>query len=431
MKEILMSADFFCKNRMRLANTLNKKSFAVVNSNDEMIRSADQYFPYRQNSDFFFLTGINQEKSVLLLFPDFPDEKMREVLFIRETSEKLEKWEGHKLTPEEASRISGIKTVKKLDELESVLAQFAFLAENIYLNLYENPKIIPEFPSRDHRFAEHLKKNFPLHRYERLSPLIHNLRIVKAEEEIKLIKEACRITGAAFDKILKTIKPGMNEYEVEAELTYVFLLNGSRGHAYQPIIASGKNACILHYNANSKECKDGELLLMDFGAEYGNYAADCSRTVPVSGKFTKRQRQVYDSVYHIFKIARSMMKPGKTINQVHKEVCSIWEEEHIKLGLYSREEKEKQNKDSPLWQRYYMHGTSHFLGLDVHDVGSKDTEFRPGMVITCEPGIYIPEEELGIRLESNILITQSGNIDLMEDIPMDPDEIEQIMRLRN
>jgi Xaa-Pro aminopeptidase len=431
MKDILISAEFFCKNRMRLANTLNKKSFAIVNSNDEMIRSADQYYPYRQNSDFFFLTGINQEKSVLLLFPDFPDEKMKEVLFIRETSEKIEKWEGHKLTAEEASRISGIKTVKKLNELETVLAQFAFLAEHIYINLYENPKIIPELPSRDHRFAESLKKNFPLHRYERLSPLIHNLRIVKADEEIALIKEACRITGEAFNRILKIIKPGMKEYEIEAELTYDFLRSGARGHAYQPIIASGKNACILHYNANSKECKDGELLLMDFGAEYGNYAADCSRTIPVNGKFTKRQRQVYESVFHVFRTAKSMMKPGKTINQVHKEVCSLWENEHIKLGLYTKEDKERQNKENPLWQRYYMHGTSHFLGLDVHDVGNKDTEFRPGMVITCEPGIYIPEEELGIRLESNILITQGGNIDLMEGIPMDPDEIEQIMQHRD
>ncbi len=431
MKEILISPDFFCKNRIRLANTLNKKSFAIIHSNDEMIRTADQFFPYRQNSDFFFLTGINQEKSVLLLFPDFPDEKLKEVLFIRESSEKIEKWEGHKLTPEEASRISGIKTVKHLEEFDSVIAQFTFLAECIYVNLYENPKIIPDFPLKDHRFVEDLKKKYPLHRYERLSPLIHNLRIIKADEEISLIKEACRITGLAFNRILKTIKPGMKEYEVEAEITRDFISYGARGHAYQPIIASGENACVLHYNANNKECKDGELLLMDFGAEYGNYAADCSRTIPVNGRFTRRQRQIYDAVYRIFKTARSMMKPGKTINQVHKEVCLLWEEEHIRLGLYTKEEKDKQNKDNPLWQRYYMHGTSHFLGLDVHDVGSKDTEFRPGMVITCEPGIYIPEEKLGIRLENNILITQGGCIDLMEDIPIDPDEIEQMMNHKN
>jgi Xaa-Pro aminopeptidase len=428
MKEIVISPEVFSRNRTRLSKTLNKRSLAIIHSNDEMLRSADQYFPYRQHSDLFYLTGIVQERTILLIFPDFPEDQLKEVLFIRNSNPKLETWEGHKLTLEEARRISGIKTVKYTDELESVMAQMAFLAETFYFNLSENPKFIPEIPSRDHRFSEELRRKFPLHRVERLSPLIQNLRIIKAEEEIELISEACQITGRAFSRILKILRPGMMEYEVEAELTYEILRSGARGHAYQPIIASGINACTLHYISNNRECKEGELLLMDFGAEVANYAADCTRTIPVSGRFSARQKQAYQAVQRVFNAARSMMKPGHSINQVHKEVCRLWEEEHIKLGLYSLAEKNNQDKENPLWQRYYMHGTSHFLGLDVHDVGSKDASFRPGMVLTCEPAIYIPAENMGIRLENNILITQDGNIDLMRNIPMDADEIEYLMK---
>jgi Xaa-Pro aminopeptidase len=430
MKEFTVIPDFFSRNRARLSNSLNKRSLAIINSNDEMVRTADQFYPFRQNSDLFYLTGINQEKTVLILFPDFPEETMREMLFIRSSSKKLETWDGHKLTLEEAARISGIKTIKWLDDLESTLAQFTYLAKCIYINLPENPKFIPELPSRDHRFVEELRRKLPLHQMERLAPVIHRLRVIKADEEIELIREACRITGNAFKRILATLKPDMVEYEIEAELTFDFIRNGARGHAYQPIIASGINACTLHYIANNKECKDGELLLMDFGAEVANYAADCTRTIPVNGKFTPRQRQVYDAVQRVFTFARSLMKPGKTINLIHNEVCSLWEKEHIKLGLYTSAERDQQDKETPLWQRYYMHGTSHFLGLDVHDVGSKDAEFRPNMVLTCEPAIYIPEEGIGIRLENNILITDEGNIDLMQDIPMDADEIERLMKNR-
>ena len=430
MKEINIPSDFFSGNRIRLSKSLNKRSLAIIHSNDELVRTADQFYPFRQNSDLFFLTGINQEKTMLLLFPDFPDENLREVLFIRTSNYKLETWNGHKLTKEEAREISGIKTVKWLDELESVIAQFSFLAETFYFNLPEHPKFIPELPSRDHRFAEELRRKLPLHQVERLAPLIHNLRTVKVDEEIALIREACKITGKAFKQILSVLKPGMMEYEIEAEMTYHFIRSGAQGHAYQPIIASGINACTLHYIANSKKCKDGELLLMDFGAEYGNYAADCTRTIPVNGKFTPRQRAVYNAVHRIFLAARKMMKPGNTIGQVHKEVCALSEEEHILLGLYTASERDYQDKDDPLWQRYYMHGTSHFLGLDVHDVGSKEAAFKPGMVLTCEPAIYIPEERMGIRLESNILITDEGNIDLMQDIPMDADEIEKLMNKR-
>jgi Xaa-Pro aminopeptidase len=276
--------------------------------------------------------------------------------------------------------------------------------------------------------AEELRKKYPAHRYERLAPLMRDLRVIKSEFEIELIRKACQITRDAFTRVLKAVKPGMMEYEVEAEITYEFLKQGARGHAYQPIIASGRNACILHYIENNKACEAGELLLMDFGAEYGNYAADCTRTIPVNGRFTPRQKDMYKAVYEVFQFACSLMKPGNTVNTVHAEVCRRFGKEHVKLGLYSAEDLDNQDNNNPLYQQYYMHGTSHFLGLDVHDVGGKDTEFRPGMVLTCEPALYVREENTGIRLESNLLITGEGHTDLMKDIPMDPDEIERMMQ---
>jgi Xaa-Pro aminopeptidase len=268
---------------------------------------------------------------------------------------------------------------------------------------------------------------FPAHHYDRLAPIMRELRVIKTEEEIALIRQACDTTRDAFMHVLKNVKPGMMEYEVEAVITYDFLRQGARGHAYQPIIASGKNACTLHYTENNSPCADGDLLLMDFGAEYGNYAADCTRTIPVNGKFTPRQKDLYKAVLDVFKFACSLMKPGSTINKIHTEVCRRFSLEHVRLGLYTSDALESQNTDNPLYQQYYMHGTSHFLGLDVHDVGGKDAEFRPGMVLTCEPGIYLPEEKTGIRLETNILITGVGHIDLMKNIPVEPEEIEEIM----
>ena len=301
-------------------------------------------------------------------------------------------------------------------------------AETVYLNLPELLKFIPEIPGRNLRFANELKQKFPAHHYERLAPIMRDLRTLKSEEEISLIREACRITHLAFDRVLKSMRPGMMEYEVEAEITYEFLKQGARGHAYPPIIASGMNACALHYANNSKSCADGDLLLLDFGAEYGNYAADCSRTIPVNGRFTPRQKDLYKAVLDVFRFACTLMKPGSSINKVHAEVCKHFGREHVRLGLYTAEALENQVSNQPLYEAYYMHGTSHFLGLDVHDVGSKDTELRPGMVLTCEPGIYIPAEATGIRLENNILITRDGNVDLMQDIPMEIEDIERIMR---
>ncbi|HJZ41416.1 MAG TPA: aminopeptidase P family protein [Bacteroidales bacterium] len=427
MKTIVIPATLFEKNRYKLSHSLKENSVAIFHSNDEMNRTTDQYFPYRQHSDLFYLSGINQEKTTLIISPDHPDEALREILVIRRSNPILETWEGHKLTPGEAGSISGIRTVKYQDEVDSLLAPLMMHAVNVYLNLPEYPKFIPELPCRNLRYAEELRKRFPAHNYERLASIMRDLRVIKSADETGLIRLACMITRDAFMRVLKTTKPGMMEYEVEAEIIYEFIKNGSRGHAYQPIIASGINACTLHYIDNNKTLEGGELVLMDFGAEYGNYAADCTRTIPVSGRFTERQKDLYKSVLDVFKFACTLMKPGSSINKVHGEVCRRFGQEHVRLGLYTADELEKQDKNTPLYQQYYMHGTSHFLGLDVHDVGSKDAEFRPGMVLTCEPALYLPAEKTGIRLESNILITGDGHIDLMQDIPIQIEDIESMM----
>jgi len=427
MKTIAIPPSFFTRNRYRLSQNLKSHSLAILHSNDEMNRTTDQYFPFRQQSDLFYFTGMNQEKTTLLLAPDHPDENLREVLVILRPNAKLETWEGHKLTPVEAGALSGIRNVKFQDELDSVLAPLMIHTEQVYLNLPEYQKFIPDLPNRDLRLGKELMAKFPAHHFERLAPLMRDLRAIKSEEEMTLIRHACNITRDAFLHILGKVKPGMMEYEVEAGITYEFLRQGARGHAFQPIVASGKNACFLHYTDNNSSCSDGDLLLMDFGAEYGNYAADCTRTIPVNGKFTTRQMEMYMAVLETFRFACSLMKPGNTINKVHGEVCRRFGWEHVKLGLYTAGELESQDAQNPLYQRYYMHGTSHFLGLDVHDTGNKDAEFRPGMVLTCEPGIYVPEENIGIRLENSILITGDGCEDLMKDIPMDPGEIERVM----
>jgi Xaa-Pro aminopeptidase len=427
MKSVFISPSLFKKNRVKLALSLKPASVGIFHSNDEMLRSTDQYFPFRQDSDLFYLTGIEQERTILLLAPDYPDANLREVLFIRKPTERITTWEGHKLSVEEASLQSGIGSVKFEDDYEKVLASLLMHAENIYLNLPEDSKTIPELPTRNLRMASWIKERYPAHKYERLSPLMRELRVTKNEEEITLIRESCRITRLAFEKVLKTLKPGLKEYELEAEIIAEFIRNGARGHAFPPIIASGKNACILHYSANSEICHAGDLLLMDFGAEYANYAADCSRTVPVSGRFSARQKVLYDSVLEVFRFACHLIKPGNTLTKVHAEVCNRFGSEHVKLGLYSAEELAHQDTENPLYKQYYMHGTSHFLGLDVHDAGGKDLEFRPGMVLTCEPGIYLPSENTGIRIETNLLITTEGNIDLMSDIPLETADIEKAM----
>jgi Xaa-Pro aminopeptidase len=419
--------DLFIRNRHKLAGRLKKKSIAILHSSDQMLRNGDQFFPYRQNSDMFYLTGIEQEMSILLMYPDHPDANKQSILFIRQPDPKLETWEGRKLDKEGAEEISGIENIQWLENFESISRELILETENIYCASHELIKFKPEYPSRNERYLAKIKEDYPIHGLERLSPILAALRLVKEPEELALMVKAIEITKSGFEKILTIVRPGLMEYEVEAELTAEFIRLGATGHAYPPIVANGENACILHYISNESVCKDGDLLLLDFGAEYANYAADCSRTIPVNGRFTSRQKEIYNANLRVFRKARDLIRPGTCIDKINKEVGNFWEEEHIRLGLYSSRDLQKQPKEDPLHMRFFMHGASHFLGLDVHDVGSKQEILKPGMVLTCEPGIYIPAEKTGIRLENNIMVTTEGNIDLMKEIPVEAEEIEELM----
>jgi len=416
----------YIRNRAKLLGKLKPGSLAVVNSNDEMPRSGDQTFIFRQNSDMFYLTGLDQEKCVLTLCPGHPVENMREILFTVKTNDMMVVWNGHKYTMDEVREVSGIANVKWLDEFEITLRDLMSRVQIVYLNQNEYPKFITEVPLLDLRFAEKMRNDFPVHSYERLAPVITELRLVKEPEEIVQIQKACDLTNEGFRRVLKFVKPGLKEYEVEAEFSHEFIRKGGNGHAYPPIIASGANGCILHYNTNYNFCKDGDLLLMDVGAEYGNYAADMTRTIPVNGKFSPRQREVYDAVLRVMKAATAMLKPGTTIEKWHSEVCKHMEKELVGLGLISKQDLKNQEADAPAYFKYYMHGTGHFMGLDVHDVGSRQVVFESGMVMTCEPGIYIPEEGIGIRLENDIMVAEEP-VDLMAHIPLEADEIERLM----
>lgn len=415
-------------NRQNLAKLMNPKSVAVLQSADQYPRNGDQYFTYRQQSDLFYLTGIEQEKTVLLMAPGFSNKNFREALFILKPDKKLETWEGHKLTKNEAREISGIENIFWLEDFEITLREVLLDSENFYLNVNEYVKFVTEVSERNHRIALRFKEKYPTHNYERLAPLMKQLRQIKSEPEIDLIHHACKITNKAFHRVMRTIKPGIKEYEVEAEIIGEFIRNGANGHGYAPIIASGESACMLHYVDNDKTCKEGDLLLMDFGAEYANYTADMSRTIPVNGKFSARQKACYNAVLDVFKQAREMMIPGNTIDKVNKAVAKLMENKMIELGLFTIGDVKHQDNENPLYFNYYMHGVSHPLGLDVHDVGSKYEPFKAGMVVTCEPGLYIKEERIGIRIENDILITNDGPVDLMIDIPIEIDEIEATMR---
>ena len=423
-----ISQELFILNRIKLLNKIKPYSLVIVNSNDEMPRNGDQNHPFRQNSDMFYLTGLDQEKCVLVLCPEHPLEEMREIVFTLQTNDTMVIWNGHKYTREQAAEISGVKNVKWLDEFENILKDLMLRSDHVYLNLNENPRYSTEVPYKDLRFIEKLKREFPLHHFERLYPILTELRLVKEPEEIEIIKRACEITGKAFKRILKMVKPGIMEYEVEAEIAHEFIRSGVGGNSFAPIVASGKNACVLHYVKNDMEVKDGDLLLIDFGAEYANYAADCTRTIPVNGRFSQRQRAVYEAVLSVMKQATAIMLPGKTIDSWHKEVCVIMEKELIKLGLFTEEDVINQKPDSKMFFKYYMHSTGHFMGMDVHDVGTRQQLFEKGMVLTCEPGIYIPDENMGIRLENDILIGDVP-VDLMENIPIEADDIEKWMEV--
>lgn len=427
MKYSAIDKKLFQLNRGKFTKKLNNNSIAIFQSNDEFPRSGDQTHTFKQNPDLFYLSGIDQEQTVLILFPDCPNPLYREVLFLRQTSEHIAIWEGHKLSVAEAKKVSGIEQIFWLDELWNILPTIINYAESIYLNTNENDRYAHEVPYRDIRFIEQIKKLYPLHRYERSAPLLRDLRPVKSEIEVQLTRKACDITRDTFIRILKFIKPGVAEYEIEAEIIHEFIRQRATGHAYSPIIASGKNANILHYNDNNQICQAGDVILFDFGAEYANYNADLSRSVPVNGRFTKRQKDVYNAVLRIMKEAKSMLVAGTIWNEYHDEVGKVVESELIQLGLLDKHDVSRQNPAIPAYKKYFMHGTSHHLGLDVHDYASRYKPFEAGNILTCEPGIYIQAEGLGIRLENDILITQDGNIDLMADIPLEAADIEEIM----
>jgi Xaa-Pro aminopeptidase len=428
MKYTAIDNALFIENRKKLVSTLEPNSVAILFSNDEMPRSADQAFPFRQNPDLFWLSGIDQEQSILIIYPDCPNPIYKEALFIRKTNEHIAVWEGHKYTQEEARKTSGIEQIFWEDSFEAILPSIMSYADKIYLNLNENDRANNKVPYKDIRFANEVKFQYPAHELKRLGPIMAKLRAIKHPLEIEIIKKACNITRDAFLRTLRFVKTGVYEYEIEAEIIHEFIKQRATGHAYAPIIASGKNACILHYVDNNQICKDNDLILMDFGAEYANYAADLTRTIPVNGKFSARQKEVYNAVLRVMNEAKKMLKPGIILSEYNLAVGKIMEEELIKLNLLKTEDVAKQDEKNPLYKKYFMHGTSHFLGIDVHDIGNRYAPMQIGNVFTCEPGIYIPEENIGIRLENDIYIGESGNFDLMEDIPIEITDIEYLMQ---
>ncbi|MEG2070480.1 MAG: aminopeptidase P N-terminal domain-containing protein, partial [Bacteroidales bacterium] len=375
------------------------------------------------NSDLLYLCGIDQEETFLTIAPWHPNPDYREILFIKNPTPDMIVWYGHRLSKEQASEISGIKTVMFTEEFDGILHDLILSSKNIYLHCPENPRMKMVFRTKEIRFAQQLQKDYPFHQYHRLAPILYPLRAIKHPEELAALKKACDITGKAFERARKYIKPGKYEYEIEAELIYEMIRNGATGHSFAPIVAAGADTCILHYIKNDKKMQDGDLLLMDFGAEYANYAGDCSRTVPVNGKFTPRQKEVYQSVLSIYKETIPLFKPGMTIHKINDFVFKRMDEELIKLGLYTEEELKNQHPAHPLFKKYYMHNTSHFIGLDVHDVGQRDWIFQPGMVLSCEPGIYIAEENIGIRIETDVVVGEKP-IDLMAGLAVEIAEIE-------
>lgn len=431
MKYTPLTKDTYIGHRQRFRELLEPCTLAIFNSNDIMPTNADGTMPFRQNNDLLYLCGVDQEDTTLLIFPDAHDRRHREILFLKETNDEIAIWEGAKLTKEQAQEQTGIATIYWNSEFDKVLHGLMSEAAAVYLNSNEQTRADITVETRDSRFGKHLRKKYPLHRYERSAPIMHTLRAVKSEGEIIQMQTACNITEKGFRRILKMIKPGVNELEIQAELAHEFLLNRSRGFAYEPIVASGFSACVLHYVQNNQECKDGEVILMDIGAEYGNYASDMTRCVPVNGKFTERQKDVYNAVLRVMRASMDLLRPGVYLQDYHRQVGHLMEKELIELGLLTSTDIENQNPDWPAYKKYFMHGTSHFIGLDVHDVGHWTKPIEAGNVFTVEPGIYIREENLGIRLENDILITDDGYTDLMGNIPIEADEIEALMAEEN
>ena len=422
-----ISPDLFVRNRENLRGLLKPNSIVIVHSNDVLPTNADGTMGFKQNNDLFYLTGADQEESILILMPDAIQERDREILFVRETSEHIAIWEGEKLSKEQAAEISGIKRVEWTSEFDVILQILMSQVEHVYLESNEYPRASVVVETRNARFIKDCQALYPLHRYERVAPLTHRLRATKDPEEVRMIQKACDITEAGFRRLLGFIKPGVGEWEIEAELLHEFVRRGSRGFAYPPIIGSGKNACALHYLSNDKICLDGDMVLLDTAAEYAGWNSDLTRTLPVNGRFTKRQRAVYDSVLRVYRDANEILRPGNNPTDYQNGVLELMERELISLGLFTAKEAKQQGPDKALVKKYFMHGTSHHIGLDVHDVCPPHEPFAEGMVFTIEPGIYIREEGLGVRLENDVRIGKDGNVDLMESIPIEAGEIEELM----
>jgi len=428
MKYLPLNPEIFIKNRERFIKEMKPASIAIFTSNDEVPSNGDALYPFKQNSDLFWLSGITQEDSMVILFPDNPEAKYREVLVLVRPIEMKEKWDGKRLRVKEAQEISGIKTIVWMDSADALLQQWIHLANIIYLDSNENDRKGNFVRTRDYRFIDEMKLKYPLHHYERAAKILKELRGIKTSFEAEVLQKAIDITDNTFRRLLQFIKPGVMEYEIEAEIYHSFLSQRATGPAYASIVASGDRARTLHYITNNQECKDGELILMDFGAEYGRYCADLTRTIPVNGKFTRRQKTVYNACLHLHNYAKSLLKPGITIadytDKVGDEATIVFQ----KIGILKKSEIKNENPENRAYRKYLYHGISHHLGIDVHDLGTRTEPIKAGMVLTVEPGIYIEEEKMGIRIENNVWITRNGNKDLMKNIPITVDEIETLMK---
>ena len=423
-----INPQIFIDNRKRFISQMEKNSIAIFNSNDEIPSNGDALYPFKQNTDLYWLTGIKQEDSMLVLFPNHPEKKLQEVLVLVRPNELKEKWDGKRHRASEATALSGIKNIVWLDSIDALLQTMIHLSDNIYLNTNENDRKANLLAVRDYRYAEDMKSRYPLHRYLRSAKVMRDLRAIKSSIEVAVLQQAIDITEKTFRRLLKFVKPGVWENEIEATIYHEFLMNRSAGPAYGSIIAGGDRARTLHYVANNQQCKDGELILMDFGAEYGGYCADLTRTIPVNGKFSKRQKEVYNACLHIHDYAKSLLKPGITVVKYTEMVGDEASKTFQKIGLLSKTDIKNESPENRAYRKYLYHGISHHLGIDVHDLGTKTEPIKQGMVFTVEPGIYIEEENMGVRIENNVWITKNGNVDLMKNIPRKAEEIESLMK---
>jgi len=428
MKNLPLPADLFTENRHRFIKAMETNSIAIFVSNDAFPVNGDALHPFKQNSDLYWLSGITQEDSMVILYPDNPEKKFREVLVLVRPNELKEKWDGKRLRISEAQAISGIETIIWLDSIEALLQGWIHSVDTIYLDSNENDRKASLIRTNEYRFIDEMKARYPLHEYKRAAKILKQLRSIKSKAEVAVIQEAIDITENTFRHLLKFIKPGVTEYEIEAEIYRSFLSQRAEGPAYHSIIASGDNARTLHYIFNNQECKDGDLVLMDFGAEYGGYCADLTRTVPVNGKFTKRQKEVYNACLHLHNYAKSILKPGILLSDYHNKVGEEATKQFLKIGLLNKADVKNEDKNNPAYRKYLYHGISHHLGIDVHDLGNRLQPVTAGMVFTVEPGIYIEEEKMGVRIENNVWITKNGNTDLMKNIPITVEEIEKLMQ---